>query len=38
MGEALGMIHPETQFLFICEPVKVKKQVLCSYNIVMEHA
>lgn len=35
-NEALGTIHPEAQFLSICEPVKLKKQDVCSQNTMVQ--
>lgn len=36
MCEALRMIHLETQFLFIFEPVKLKKQVTVFQNEIVD--
>lgn len=34
MSEALDIIYPETRFLYICKLQELKKQVICSQNIV----
>lgn len=36
--QALGVIHPETQYRYMCEPVKHKKQVICSENTMIGQA
>ena len=32
MAKALAVIHPESQFISSCEPVKLKKKVICIQN------
>lgn len=38
MGEALGLIHSEGEFLFMCKTMKLKEQVICSQNTMVGQA